>query len=94
MSNRVLDFTGFSKIFEGGAAIKTSRRIREDEYPKTLDSIKELLFPILGIDQDKYGEEYIIIGSIGKKKNPDDTSGDLDLGYDANLFSREHGDRT
>jgi hypothetical protein len=91
MSDRVLDFSGFSKIFEGGAAIKTSRRIREDEYPKTLDSIKELLFPMLGIDSNKSGDEYIIIGSIGKKKNPEDTSGDLDLGYDANWFSREQG---
>ena len=91
MDNRILNFSGFSKIFEGGAAIKTSRRIREDEFPKTLDSIKEILFPLLGIDVDRYGEEYIIIGSIGKKKNPDDTSGDLDLGYDATFFSQEHG---
>ena len=91
MTDRILNFSGFFKLFEGGAAIKTSRRIREDEFPKTLASIKELLFPILGIDQDKYGEEYIIIGSIGKKKNMDDTSGDLDLGYDSNLFATQHG---
>ena len=91
MTNKVLNFSGFSKIFEGGAAIKTSRRIREDEFPKTLDSIKEILFPLLGIDQNQYGNEYIVIGSIGKKKNPDDTSGDLDIGYDSGFFSREHG---
>jgi hypothetical protein len=91
MSNRILKFSGFSKIFEGGAAIKTARRIHEYEFPKTLDSIKEILFPLLGIDPNRYGDEYIIIGSIGKKKNPDDTSGDLDIGYDATSFSREHG---
>ena len=49
MSNRILNFSGFSKIFEGGAAIKTSRRIREDEFPKTLDNIKEILFKYLNI---------------------------------------------
>jgi len=91
MSNRVLDFSGFNKLFEGGAAIKTARRIREDEFPKTLESIKQILFPLLSIDPTKINDEYIIIGSIGKKKNPDDTSGDLDLGYDSSWFAREHG---
>ena len=86
-----MGFVKFSRIFEGGAAIKTSRSIREDEFPKTLDSIKSILFPILGIDPTKEGSQYLVIGSIGKKKNPEDTSGDLDLGYDSSWFSREHG---
>lgn len=91
MLDKALDFTGFKKLFEGGAAIKTSRRIREDEFPKTLENIKEILFPLLGINPSKEREEYIIIGSIGKKKNPDDTSGDLDLGYSAPWFASENG---
>jgi hypothetical protein len=91
MSNKVLNFNSFSKIFEGGAAIKTSRRIREDEFPKTLETIKDLLFPILGIDPEKMGEDYIVIGSIGKKKNPSDTSGDLDIGYNGESFARRNG---
>jgi len=91
MPDNLMDFVKFSRIFEGGAAIKTSRSIREDEFPKTLDSIKSILFPILGIDPTKEGSQYLVIGSIGKKKNPEDTSGDLDLGYDSSWFSREHG---
>jgi hypothetical protein len=90
MPNKVLDFNRFVMLFEGGAAIKSARRIREDEFPKTLESIKSILFPILNIDPTKSNDQYIIIGSIGKKKNPDDTSGDLDLGIDSSWFAREH----
>lgn len=86
-----MDFPGFSRLFEGGAAIKSSRSIREDEFPKTLESIEAILFPILGINPTKEGSQYLVIGSIGKKKNPEDTSGDLDIGYDSSWFSREHG---
>lgn len=89
--SKILSFSGFSKIFEGGTAIKTSRRIREDEFPKTLESIKEILFPILEIDSDSIGEDYIVIGSIGKKANPSDTSGDLDIGYNGVNFARRNG---
>ena len=91
MPNKVLNFYQFSNINEGGTAIKTSRRIREDEFEATLSSIKEKLFPVLGIDPSKMGDEYIVIGSIGKKKSPDDTSGDLDIGYDAEKFSVSNG---
>jgi hypothetical protein len=91
MGNGYLRFEEFLKVFEGGAAIKTARKIREDEFPKTLESIQKDLLPMIGIDSTKIGEDYIIIGSIGKKKNPSDESGDLDLGYDGNTFSKSHG---
>lgn len=91
MENKYLDFNGFLKIFEGGAAIKSSRPIREDEFPETLESIKDILLPLMDIDPTKIGKDYIVIGSIGKKKNASDLSGDLDLGYDGNYFSRSHG---
>ncbi len=91
MPDNLMNFARFSQVFEGGAAIKTARSIREDEFPKTMDSIKSILFPILGIDPRKDGSEYLVIGSIGKKKNPEDTSGDLDIGYDSSWFSRKHG---
>jgi hypothetical protein len=87
---KALRFSEFVQLNEGGAAIKSSRRIREDEFSGTLDNIKQNLFPILSIDPVKQNDQYIIIGSIGKKKNPDDTSGDLDLGYDSSWFSRTH----
>jgi hypothetical protein len=86
-----LRFGEFLKLFEGGAAIKTARKIREDEFPETLESIQADLLPLLGIDSNKLGEEYIIIGSIGKKKNPSDESGDLDFGFDGNVFSKNQG---
>lgn len=91
MPDNLMDFSRFSKLFEGGNAIKTARSIREDEFPKTMNSIKSILFPILGIDPIKEGTEYLVIGSIGKKKNPEDTSGDLDIGYDSSWFARKHG---
>jgi len=76
----IYTFSQFTSVNEGGAAIKTSRSIREDEYPATLDSIKEILLPYLGIDESS--SEYLVIGSIGKKPNPEDVSGDLDLGFE------------
>lgn len=79
---------GFSEFLnEGGQAIKSSRRIRESEAKKTIDSIEEKLLPLLG--NPKKDEEYIFIGSLGKKKNPDDTSGDIDLGISSD-FVTEH----
>lgn len=87
MHNKTLSFNNFVILLEGGAAIKTSRRIREDEFEETLASIKSILLPIIGVNPNPSAGEYIVIGSIGKKKNPDDTSGDLDLGLDSNLFN-------
>jgi len=86
-----LSFKSFIQIFEGGNAIKTARKIREDEFPETLASIQKDLLPLLDIDPEKIGKEYIIIGSIGKKKNPSDESGDLDLGFDGKIFSNNQG---
>ena len=91
MPSNILKFSDFERIFEGGAAIKSSRRIREDEFKKTLESIQNLLFPIIGLDSDRIGDDYIVIGSIGKKKEPSDTSGDLDIGYNGLNFARAHG---
>jgi hypothetical protein len=89
--NRISNFSEFCMIFEGGSAIKTSRRIREDEFLSTFNSIKSSLFPILGIDPNREGSDYVVIGSIGKKSEPSDTSGDIDIGYDGILFSRRNG---
>jgi hypothetical protein len=76
----IYTFSQFTSLNEGGAAIKTSRSIREDEYPATFDSIKTVLLPLLGIEEDS--NDYLVIGSIGKKPNPEDVSGDLDLGFE------------
>ena len=76
----IYTFSQFTSLNEGGAATKTSRSIREDEYPATFDSIKTVLLPLLGIDEES--NDYLVIGSIGKKPNPDDVSGDLDLGFE------------
>jgi hypothetical protein len=87
MISKILPYSKFQELFEGGAAIKQSRRIMESEVPETLKSIENLLLPLLGDGQ--MGEEYIIIGSIGKKQNPTDTSGDIDLGIDKGYISRK-----
>lgn len=85
----LIKFSDYTPLMEGGAAIKTSRRIRESEVPKTLQSIEEILFPILG--GGEIGREYLIIGSIGKKKDQSDTSGDIDLGIDKKFLAKSFG---
>jgi hypothetical protein len=87
MTSKILTYSKFQSLFEGGNAIKQSRRIMESEVPETLKSIENLLLPLIGGGQ--MGEEYIIIGSIGKKQNPTDTSGDIDLGIDKGYISRK-----
>ena len=89
MANNLLKFGDFVSLFEGGAAIKESRRIKESEVPKTLESIEKILFPLLG--GGKVDKEYLIIGSIGKKKSQNDTSGDIDLGIDKAFLSKSLG---
>lgn len=86
---RVFSFSKFVSLNEGGAAIKTSRSIREDEFPATLDSIKSVLLPIFGFDEDS--NDYLVIGSIGKKPNPEDVSGDLDLGFEWEKVAKKLG---
>jgi hypothetical protein len=54
-----------------------------------METIQDILFPILGINPEEKGNQYIVIGSIGKKKEPSDTSGDLDIGYDGIWFSQK-----
>ena len=88
MSNlNIKTFEQFSLINEGGAAIKTSRRIRESEVRLTMEYIERNLIPLLGISED----DYITIGSVGKKKNPSDTSGDIDLGISSKALSKSLG---
>jgi hypothetical protein len=75
-------------IFEGGAAIKTSRTINQKEGKDTLINIQEKLFPIL--DLKGIGKDCSFIGSLGKKKDEKDESGDIDLAIDAKSFSSNH----
>jgi hypothetical protein len=85
---KIQDFSQFSRtsnINEGGQAIKTSRRIRESEAEMTLKSIEEKLMPLLG--NPKKDKDYILIGSLGKKKNPEDSSGDIDLGISSSYVT-------
>jgi len=88
MSEVVYTYSKFHSLYEGGAAIKTSRSIREDEFPATLESIESILLPILGTEKK---DEYLVIGSIGKKPNPEDVSGDLDLGFEWKVSSKKYG---
>lgn len=85
---RILSYDKFQKLFEGGNAIKQARRIKESEVDSTLKSIKSLLIPLIG--GGEIGKEYILIGSAGKKKDPDDSSGDLDLGIDSSFVASKY----
>jgi len=86
---KVLKYSSYISIFEGGAAVKSSRRILEREAAGTIESIKKMLLPLLG--NGEIDKDYLIIGSIGKKKSPDDTSGDIDLGVDQSFIARKLG---
>ena len=83
------NFTAFAKIFEGGAAIKSSRPIKESEVERTIQHMKEVLFPLIG--NGELDKDYLLIGSIGKKKSPSDTSGDIDLGISQDFLSQKFG---
>ena len=85
----IFNYNQFTKLFEGGAAIKSSRPILEREVEKTVSHIKEILFPLIG--GGELDKDYIFIGSIGKKKNPEDSSGDIDLGISKEFLKREFG---
>jgi hypothetical protein len=85
---KIHTYSEFVSLNEGGSAIKTSRSIREDEFMPTLDSIKDVLLPLLGTSKE---EEYLVIGSIGKKPNPEDVSGDLDLGFEWEISAKKYG---
>jgi hypothetical protein len=88
---RLKNFGEFKNVSEGGKAIKTARPLRQDEAMKTIENIKEVLLPLLDLDSYKEGKDYIFRGSTGKKKNPEDTSGDIDLGFNGNYFATKHG---
>ena len=82
-------FSSFSKLFEGGAAIKSSRPIKESEVEKTIQHMREVLFPLIG--DGEFDKDYLLIGSIGKKKSPSDTSGDIDLGIAQEFLAQKFG---
>jgi hypothetical protein len=88
---KLKNFVEFKNVSEGGKAIKSARPIRQDEAMKTIKNIKEVLLPLLDLDSYKEGKDYIFIGSTGKKKNIEDTSGDIDLGFNGNYFATKNG---
>lgn len=85
----IQSFATYSKIFEGGAAIKTARPIKESEVRITIKHMKEILFPMIG--DGSLDVDYILIGSIGKKKSPSEVSGDIDLGISQDFLAKKFG---
>ena len=85
----IQSFSSFSKLFEGGAAIKSSKPIKESEVEKTIQHMREVLFPLIG--DGEFDKDYLLIGSIGKKKSPSDTSGDIDLGIAQEFLAQKFG---
>jgi len=88
---KIKSFTEFKAVFEGGKAISVSRPIRQDEALSTIENVKSVLLPLLDLDSYKEGKDYIFIGSVGKKKSMEETSGDIDLGFNAGYFSTKNG---
>lgn len=65
-------------LFEGGAALKTSP-VTQEEALKLLPEVIKQVASALGIPKTAIKQ----IGSAGKKPNPTDTSGDIDLAVKA-----------
>jgi hypothetical protein len=76
------------KLFEGGNALHLARPIKQSEVRPTLETIKDVIFPALGLIG--FGEDVIQIGSAGKKVDDDDTSGDIDMGIAVDLYAAKN----
>ena len=73
-----------SFVVESGNAIAQSRPFEQHEVAGTLAWIEKNVFPHLGIDG--LGEDAAVIGSAGKK-NPGETSGDIDIAVSADKIA-------
>ena len=71
-------------VSESGNAIAQSRPFEQHEVAATLEWIEKNVFPHLGIDG--IGEDAAVIGSAGKK-NPGETSGDIDIAVSADKIA-------
>lgn len=77
------------KLFEGGNALELARPIKQSEVAGTLETLEEVIFPALGLSG--FGDDVMLIGSAGKKKGPDDESGDIDIGFAVDKFAEANG---
>jgi hypothetical protein len=71
-------------LFEGGKALDSVRPIKQSEVPATVKSIEDTLFPVLKLRE--WNKDVLLIGSAGKKADPEETSGDIDLGIAMDQF--------
>lgn len=76
------------KLFEGGNALELSRPIKQSEAAPTIAAIEEIIFPALGLEG--FEKDCLLIGSVGKKKDPEDESGDIDIGFAVDKFADAH----
>ena len=73
------------RLIEGGAAVKSSSRINQDNVEETLKTIHTQLLPVLKITKDNTAN----LGSTGKKKSGD-SSGDIDLAIDSGVLLKNN----
>lgn len=74
---------------EGGRAIDNVVPIAQKYVKGTLKEIEsDILKSLLGLDG--IGEDAEVLGSAGKKRNDDDTSGDLDIAIDASKIASQN----
>jgi hypothetical protein len=86
----MLHLHSFSEfLFEGGRALESTRPIKQSEVPLTMRAIERTIFPVLGLED--WNKDVLLIGSAGRKLDPEETSGDMDLGVVMDLFAKKHG---
>jgi hypothetical protein len=83
----LMPFTTF--INEGGNSFKScvTRGIKQTEVQATIDDIKKVLLPELGLVWD---QDAVLLGSAGKKADPDELSGDLDIAISIPAIAKKH----
>lgn len=70
-------------LCEGGNALGNVRPIKQSEIGATLDSIRDVVFPLIGIA----GDNVLLLGSMDKAED----SGDLDVGLPMKEFCEANG---
>jgi len=81
-----LTLSEYLKLYEGGNAVE-ARPMSQTETKEVYDYVQKNVFPKLGLSGE--GIDAAVIGSFGKK-NPDQTSGDIDVAVSADVIAAKN----
>ncbi len=90
---KLFSFSQYEKLYEGGnamggKAVQGIRSIKQSEVAETIQDFQRKIFPLLQIEES----DTLVIGSAGNKPNPEDLSGDIDIGIAINRLQENFGE--